>query len=386
MKLSKLSMCATAVGAALGLAAAGAAHADPIFAPSMTAPLSANAMPASFDAGPFGKLSVGGAVSGLGMYQNNHVPGDHQWQADFSNAQAWVAKTDGPVQFFVEVGGYSFPSLGTPYFPAKTQTDLAFGVMPVGYIKIVPNSHFSIIAGKLPTLIGSEYGFTFQNMNINRGLLWNQEPLISRGVQANFSQGPIALSVAFTDGFYSNRYNQLSGLLTFTVNASNSIAFAGGGNLGSTPKVGFATPLVLDNSSVYNLFFSHTSGPLTISPYLQYTHVSENPGLGIVHSASTWGGAILGKYSFTPEFAIAARGEYIKSSGTAASGAPSLLYGNESKAWSLTVTPTYQKGIYFVRGEAAYTKIIDGTPGAMLGGFFNDDSQFRLAAEAGVIF
>jgi len=31
------------------------------------------------------------------------------------------------------------------------------------------------MAAKLPTLIGAEYTFTFENMNIERGLLWNQE-------------------------------------------------------------------------------------------------------------------------------------------------------------------------------------------------------------------
>ncbi len=63
------------------------------------------------------------------------------------------------------------------------------------------------MAGKLPTLIGAEYTFTFENMNIERGLLWNQENAVNRGVQANFTSGPVAVSVSWNDGFYPNRYN-----------------------------------------------------------------------------------------------------------------------------------------------------------------------------------
>ena len=70
---------------------------------------------------------------------------------------------------------------------------------------------FSIEAGKLPTLIGDEYTFTFENMNIERGLLWNQEPAVSRGVQANYTAGPLTSRVSWNDGYYSNVYNWISG-------------------------------------------------------------------------------------------------------------------------------------------------------------------------------
>ena len=60
--------------------------------------------------------------------------------------------------------------------------------MPQAFLKIVPTDNFSIQAGKLPTLIGAEYTFSFENFNIERGLLWNQEPAVSRGVQANYTR------------------------------------------------------------------------------------------------------------------------------------------------------------------------------------------------------
>ena len=42
--------------------------------PSITGPLS-GIPPATFDAGPFGKLAVNGILTGFGMYQDNHVSG-----------------------------------------------------------------------------------------------------------------------------------------------------------------------------------------------------------------------------------------------------------------------------------------------------------------------
>src|SRR6185503_11200488 len=112
MKLLKTTLCAAGASLALG----AVAHADPLPAPSMSSSLSANPKPATFDAGPFDKISVGGAVTGLVNGQSNTVaPPDKDWVADLSNAQVWIEKTDGPVQFYVQAGAYSLMSPGVPY-------------------------------------------------------------------------------------------------------------------------------------------------------------------------------------------------------------------------------------------------------------------------------
>ena len=383
--MNKLSVSAVVVGAAVSCVAF-AANADPLPAPSFGAPLSANANPISLDAGPLGKIAVGGAITGMVLGQDHRAAGDRSWQADLTNAQGWIEKTDGPVQFFAEVGAYSFPALGVPYLPAAEATDANFGALPVGYLKLVPDSHFNVIVGQLPTLIGAEAGFTFQNTNINRGLLWNQEPVVSRGVQANFSQGPLSMSLSLNDGFYSNRYNWVSGSLAYTVTPADTVTIVGGGNLGQTARTSFTTPLLQNNSAIYNLIYSHSAGPLMVTPYLQYTTVASHPDIGITRSASTWAGAVLAKYSLSPKWSLAGRAEYLQSSGSTADGDPNLLYGAGSKAWSLTVTPTFQQGIYFVRGEVAYTQLIDAAPGAALGSAGLDKSQVRGAIETGILF
>ena len=350
----------------------------------MSSTLSADTKPTSVDAGPFGKIYVTGQLSGLVNGQTNTVPGDKDWYADLSNAQVEIQKTDGPLQFYVQAGAYSLMSLGVPYdhvVDSKNAENNTFGFVPIAYVKLQPTADFSIQAGKLPTLVGAEYTWTFQNVNVDRGLLWNLEPAVSRGVQANYSHGPLTVSVSLTDGYYSNRYNWLTGLVALAVTKKDTLAFVGGGNLGSTPKSTFATIPALNNSSIYNVLWTHTEGNWVFNPYVQYTHTSSNPTLGWSHSSSTWGVAALLKYQFTPEWNVGGRAEYVKQTGTAGDPlAPTLLFGPDSSAWSLTLTPTYQKGIFFVRADGAYVHATAPIFGS------GEKNQFRFTGEAGVLF
>ena len=111
----------------------------------------------------------------------------------------------------------------------------------VAYLSLAPSSTFSIEAGKLPTLIGAGYTFSFQNPNIEHSLLWNQEPAISRGSQLNYTADAIALSFSWNDGFYSNRYTWLTGSATYTLDNANRFALAAGGNYSHTDKSTLAT-------------------------------------------------------------------------------------------------------------------------------------------------
>jgi hypothetical protein len=160
--------------------------------PAMTAPLVANPNPTSFDLGFLGPIYVTGAVSGLGLWQNNKFPDQQHVQASLSNGQLFVQKTEGLFQYYVDVGAYTIPVLGAPYFSTATTVGDFFGPVPMAYLKIAPTDYFNVQGGKLPTLIGAENAFTFQNLNIERGLLWAQEPTFSRGGQLNYTQGPVA--------------------------------------------------------------------------------------------------------------------------------------------------------------------------------------------------
>src|SRR5438067_1906086 len=254
-------------------ASAGAPAPAALASPQMMAPLTANPDPMKFEAGPVGNVFVTGALTGLAQWQSNPVRADRTAQADLSNAQVFVQKNDGLFQFFVEAGLYSLPSLGTPYLRATKTTRHTFGPVPVAYATLAPSEDWSIQAGKLPSLSGVEYNFTFQNMNVERGLLWGQTANVNRGVQVNHTMGPLALAFSLNDGFYSDRLTWLSGSATWTIENGQTLAFVGAGNTRTTAVSTLATPLTQNNSQVYNLIYTYTSGPWTVIPNLQFTYV-----------------------------------------------------------------------------------------------------------------
>jgi len=375
------------VAAFCGLAAPFAHSAPaspmPLSTPSIVGPLQA-ALPIVLDAGPFGKINVNGVLSGMGLWQGNHVPADESTQAALSNGQIFVQKTTGWWQFYVQAGAYDILVLGAPFVSTdKTLTDL-YGPVPVGYLKLAPGKDTSILVGALPTLVGAESTFTFQNMNIGRGLLWNQENAVNRGIQVNQTMGKLTASLCWNDGFYSNRYSWLSGALAYA-SGPHSIAFTAGGNLAQTTFQSTATP-VQNNSRMYALIYTYTKGSWIIQPYGQYTDVPKNQKAGIGRGASTHGGAFLVNHSFKRGFSLTARGEYISSTGKPSDGSVNLLYGPGSSAWSMTLTPTFQHRRFFVRGDLSFVQTGSDSPGYSFGREGMNRNQPRGIIEAGFLF
>jgi hypothetical protein len=63
--------------------------------PAMNDPLVAKPNPTSFDLGPFGPVYMTGAISGLGLWQNNISPGDQHSLASLSYGQFFFQKPEG---------------------------------------------------------------------------------------------------------------------------------------------------------------------------------------------------------------------------------------------------------------------------------------------------
>ena len=331
-----------------------------------------------------GKISVNGTLSGLGMWTGNYVAGDKAGQVGLSNGQVFIQKADGRFQFYLQAGAYNIAALGTPYLETDKTISKLFGPIPVAFFKVQAAKNTSIMVGALPTLIGAEYTFTFENMNVHRGLLWNQENAVNRGIQINQTLGKFTASFSWNDGFYSNRYSWLSGSLAYT-KGPHTLAFVAGGNYGETAYQTYATP-VQNNSTIYNVIYTYLKGPWIIQPYFQYTNVATNPNIGVVKGASTTGGAILASYAFKHGFSLPVRWEYIASSGSSTDGSVNLLYGPGSNATSITVTPTVQRGGFFVRGDLAYVHASNITPGFAFSQTGANQSQPRAMAEFGFIF
>ncbi|KQP40687.1 hypothetical protein ASF49_20140 [Methylobacterium sp. Leaf104] len=367
-----------------------------------------NPNPACLTLGGFGDIYVGGAVSGY-FYDQSTVttialPGiaaDRYARADFSNLMGFIQKADGPFQFYAAFGAYSIPGLGAPIFSAIDQTNVLFSPAPIVFGKYVINDNWSVQGGRMPTLIGSELPFTFQNLNISRGLLFAQENIINHGVQVNYSDGPWAASFAATDGFFSGEINWVTGAITYKIDSANTIGINGGTHFSkyngfdfSTPAGNrnlFATPTTLQNSSIVSANYTYADGPWIVTPYIQYTNVERNDALFLT-GAETFGAALLAGYAFTDKFSLAGRVEYITQSGNRNNpfGRTNILYGAGSSAFSFTVTPTFTLDRYFLRGEFSTVQLYDITDFGGFGTGFGRNglktSQERYMIETGITF
>ncbi len=362
-------------------AATKPADPTPLPMPSMSGPLQ-TAVPHEVENG---KLAVTGILTGIGWSEGNHIAGDDATHYDISNAQLFVQKTSGWWQFYLQGGAYNLPAIGVPFLSTSDTIKNIYGPFPQGYAKFV-KGNFNVEIGALPTLIGAEYTFSFQNMNIERGLLWGQENAINRGIQLNETYKKWTLALSWNDGFYSNRYTWLTGSVAYAFNSANSVAFVGGGNAGSYAKSTLATPLALNNSQIYNLIYTYTKGSWVVQPYIQITDVPTNAKIGITQGAGTRSGALLATYNFKRGFSLAPRVEYIVTTGSASNGAVNLLYGPGSGAFSFTVTPTYRKDAFFLRGDLAIVHATSMTPGFGFGTAGQSANQPRGVLEAGFMF
>jgi hypothetical protein len=437
---------APAAPAAGAPAAPAAPTSNAMATPAMGGTITANPNPFSVDLGPIlGKTYITGQLTGMGLVQSQPIPstrgdnppslsngfsGNSSGTADISNGMVEIQKTDGMFQYYVDAGIYSLPVVGVPYINAEHLNSALFGPVPIAYAKWAPTDSLSFEVGKLPTLIGEEGTFTFQNLNIERGLLWNVENVVNRGIQGNYTWGPLAFALSWNDGYYTDNFKYLTGSVTWTIDSSDTVILAGGGPVSKYTSIDPATfdqfqanPIPTANQSQVDLSYTWTGGPWTINPYIQYTHSTPvtviSPfaaGGGVPRvfaSGETYGASLLVGYTFDPSttvmgmslggWSLPARIEWIGSSGSSGAaiagvpvGAPANLlgYGANSKAWTFTVTPTYQYKMFFARAEASLVKISNlaqgaaslGTFGSGFGYTGNSTIQVRGLLEAGLAF
>jgi hypothetical protein len=401
MNPNRILQSMAGIGMAIALMAGAQSPATPAVpadqtpaAPAAAAPLSTFVLtgplqwlpPATFDAGPLGKLSVNGIVSGFSQFQNNYVPGDDKAQATLSNGQIFIQKADGKLQYYIQAGVYTMPTLSVPFVNAQNTVNNFYGPVPVAFLKLPVGKTTQFLIGSLPTMMGAESTFTYQNFNIERGIVWNQENAINRGIQVNQTLGKyVTASFSWNDGYYSNRYSWLSGSLTF-LKGPHSLVYDGMGNAGQTAYQTAATP-VQNNSYMHTVIYTYTKGAWIVQPYFQYSKLPTNPKVGVTKGTSATGGAFTVSRSFKGGFSLPARVEYLTSSGNATDGSVNLLgFGAGSAGTTFTATPTYQKGGLYVRGDLALVHARDYTPGAVFGKTGTDASQFRGVLEFGFIF
>ena len=370
---------------------------DPVigFVMGDTLQFTPNPLHASSDT--LGDWSIQAIGSGLAFKQSNPVPGNFGSYSGISNLQVDIQKTNGPITMYLQAGTYAIPSIGMSYTRASTNTETTFGYMPEAYVALAMGKDWSLSLGKLPSMGGVEATFTYENTNIQRGLLWTQTNSVSRGAQINYQDGIFSAAFSVNDGAYSGVYNWIGGLVSMKTGERGAVTASWTGSLSPNATSTTATPLLQNNSQISNLIYQYTGDRWSFTPYAQYTYIPSSPSIGIYGASGTVGYALLSTYHIDPltngvapyrHISIPTRFEYQSSFGNSRNDnlPAGLMYGPGSSAWSATITPTIQLGKLFARIELAYVKAFNTTSGSAFGAYGANNTQVRGMLEAGFLY
>ena len=357
------------------------------------------------DGGPFGPLQVSGGFDGYGYFltqtnNNGNLPFTNKSNgADVGSALVELQKTDGELQFTVEVGASnSNTALGT----APTQTTVNYyttGPLYAGYITVAPKGlPVTVSAGQLGSVEGFESGIDWNNSNLLTTEIYYVQNSQSRGVSANYTQGPINATVTFGDGYDTGVFNFIQALATYTINTTNALSVYVAGNLGTTGLntfgYGDTTTAVYGaqyvNSRMAGAYYSFTMGNLNLVPEAQYQYAKPNARVGITKSTYNFGAALFADYTFgTSPYSIGAWGEYWTSK-TSSQDNINWFIGPNSEGFGASVTPTWQYKDLFARADAGYLYLTRRTDAEGNKYGYGDSGTHRGVftgmVEAGVLF
>jgi hypothetical protein len=365
----------------------------------------------TIDGGPLGSLALSGGVDGYGYYldqtnSNGNLPySNKDIGANVGSGLVELQKTSGVLQFTVEVGSNGGPiALGT----APTQTtisNLSTGPLYAGYITIAPpSSPFTLSVGQMGSLEGYESGVDWNNANQFVTGMWYVENAQDRGVQLNYSQGPVSASVQMSDGYDTGVFNFLQALASYSYNANNTLSVYYAGNLGRTGlnaktyagNGNYNTTSVgsygswYDNSQMVGAYYSYTNGNLNVVPEVQYQIAKADAQLGQHKATSNLGAAVFGDYAFanTP-YSLGGWVEYFTSH-TSSVDNNTWYIAPDAEAVGFSATPTWQYKDLFARADVGYLYLLNRTTaGGTKTGFGsngNGDGIFQSTLEAGLLF
>jgi hypothetical protein len=324
---------------------------------------------------PIGAINVSGALSVYIIHSNNKTD-ERKTRYDVGSAIVSLSKSAEPFGFTLVGGAYAVPVVGVGLLRTSESTDL-FSPIPVAYLEYSPMKGLSVQAGKLPTIIGYESALTYQNNYIQRGLVWNMQPVINNGVRLTYSTELFFVKLGVNDGFYTLSKKDpkpaLEASLGLTPIKDGSIAL----NVifpdkDSRPN-NTADP---SNKRELNLVASYTLDKLSLGADLLYAEAPKSNKANVPEKAKASGVALHVSYDLKP-FKLSGRVEYVKDN---SDNTDLVGLGDGNKGWTFTVTPAYTKGPFFLRGELSYVKA--DQPFTQN----NKKDQTRIGVEVGFIF
>lgn len=359
------------------------AQAQPVASPSPSPAASIAPSPAPSVA-PSPPVSVGVDFTLAGFHAN----GINGLDTAMSNALLNVNAGTGNLHVTATVGQYSFPTVGFPILPANApgaNTDL-YTALPVAAVQYSFNSHFNVGAGKYAALLGQESPFTYQNQAIERGIGWEMEPTISRGVQAAYTNGPWNLTLQENDAYYSGFQRAVEGLVGWAPSANTNLQFAfilPGANVGPNPTT------AVGNKAEYDLMFTRTIGKLQVFPYLLFVNSPQSAQRAYTRSESATAAVLIAAWTFSPQWSLPLRYEYAangSSTGDLSPNADLIGFGPGSHVQTITITPTFRFGNGGVlRLEYANVSLSSFSAGLGFGPSGTVSTQNRIGFELGVM-
>lgn len=332
---------------------------------------------------PSPAIAVSEVVSGFTVHSDNP-----NTTTLLTNALVTVARTTGIFRFTATAGAYAFPVVGqaiNPTFQSGSNTSL-FGWLPNAYAQYVPNANWTISAGKLPTLLGQENAFTFQNINVQRGLVWNAEPVVSNGVRIAYTGSRFTATLEANDGFYSKKYGGFEGALGWNPSAATTLLFA---FIVPNPNTPANPTAAVANKQEYDLMYTRQIGKLMLLPYALWIVSPANAALGFTQRESAFGGAVIANYSFNGgAWSLGGRFEAMHNNSAltdTSANADLVGYGPTSNATTFTLTPAYKWTHFLLRGEWSYVAV-NGVQGFAFGPAGATSTQTRVGLELAVFY
>ncbi|MBV8338452.1 MAG: outer membrane beta-barrel protein [Candidatus Eremiobacteraeota bacterium] len=365
---------------------APAASASPSPSPTPTStslalgPLSVDGVFSAFSLFTSGVNATGALDTPTGIDVNNRT--------DISNVFLIVNKESGTFRYGFAAGAYNIPVVG--FALNKTTQDGAntslYGALPSVYVEFAPNNSFNLQAGKLATMTGQESTYTYEDINIQRGIIWNMEPAVSRGVRGTLTGSKFNGALEVNDGFYSGNRIGFEGQITNTPSSSTTFEIVFMVANASAPPNATAS---IANKQLLDPMLTYTTGKWTFSPYLLWVNSPKSAALGYINDEHAFGAVFMSTYALSSMWSLPLRVEYGRngsSQSDTSANANLLGYGPGSGAWTYTLTPTYRRGIFFARAEASDVNVQGFTPGLAFSPSGMQTNQFRSGLEAGVQF
>jgi hypothetical protein len=331
-----------------------------------------------------GTLAMTSGVNATGSFDSPSGI-DSPTRVNVSNAFVLLSKTQGVMQFALQGGAYSIPTIGVAgnKTNAATANTGLYGPLPLAQLSYVPTSNFSLNAGILATLTGAESTFTYLNWNVQRGSVWNVENAVSRGVRASLTSGKFSYTLGANDGFWSGKYGAAEGSLTFAPDSNDSLLFVALVPNSRTP--GNPTASVA-NRELLNLVLTRTRGNLQIAPYILYTRSPAAPSLGYAGAESAFGATFLANLTLSSHFTTAFRYETLHNSSTIndkSANADLVGFGPGSGVNTFTLTPAWTNGHTFIRVDFSTARVTSSGDGLAFGSDGDQRNQFRTVLEIG---